>query len=359
MIRIENNPVPAARVRQMLGVKELTSPLTMTNQVVASIKELLRSGRRIMTVDFALGRFCGALQEAGIKPNIIAGLLKLNFDHHDGANPGRTATEVTMARLEKYPKLFVGDYAVLSDQVIDADNVCATFTALNPVLAIKHRTDLIEAARYGDYYDNVGEAGLRLALSIDALRFGKNKFGTPFFKLTAEQQGELFNEIMETLPKILDDSSRFKELYGSELSKLRNEAERAISHQLVRPVNDQVAVVDDPGLPRPVAYQVSDRAIVISRKDLGGGRFSYNPVGLNPRVAEYDLSGLWERLRNLENRERTQQGQKTLADRDNWGGREVAGGSPKDEKIGSILNLQQVASEISVYLAEQARRTPR
>jgi len=339
--------------RQKVGGIELRSPLTAANQVVPTIKSLIDSGVRIFTVDFGLGRFKAALAEAGINQNLISGLMDLNLDHHDGINSGKTATEVTLEKIAKYPKLFKGNYVVLSDQVIDADNVCATFAALNPEMARTYQDILTGAARYGDYYDNVSDAAMKIVLTIDAMRFGKNKFGQPFFRLTPEQQGELFNEILETMPRMLTSSEQFKDIYEGELAKLKAETERAQKEKLIANVNDKVAVVDDPKLPRSVMYQLSDRAVVISRRDLGEGRFSYNPVGLNPRVANTNLSGLWERIRNLENSERVKKGLPTIDTSMSWGGREVAGGSPKDDKIGSILTLEQLARTIQEYIAEQ------
>lgn len=124
---------------------------------------------------------------------------------------------------------------------------------------------------------------------------------------------------------------------------------------MIRQVNEHVAVIDEAAFPRSVAYQVTDRAIVISRRQIVDDRWTYNPVGLNPRIASYNLSGLWENLRILENSERVKRGLIPLEPAQNWGGREVAGGSPKDDAIGSGLTLEQVASTISRYLAEQPR----
>ena len=336
--------------RQSIGAVELKSPLTAANQVVATIKSLINSGALIMTVDFALGRFKNALAEAGVSRKIIDTLIKLNLDHHDGINPGKTATEVALAKIERHPRLFYGNYVVLSDQVIDADNVCGTFALLNPGMAKQYKAILAGAARYGDYYDKVNDAAMKLVLTIDAMRFGKNKFGQPFFKLTAEQQGELFNEILEAMPKMLANIEQFKDLYEGELAKLKSEEERAIKENLIVPVSDHVAVVDDPKLPRSTMYQLSDRAVVISRTDLGDGKSIYNPVGLNPRVADYNLLGLWQKLRNLENSERAKKGIPALDDNQNWGGREVAGGSNRSETIGSILTLEQVAQAIEEFI---------
>lgn len=334
--------------RQKLGEFELKSPLVAANQVVSTLKSLLAYKFRVFTIDFALSRFKVPLSEAGLPNATISKLMAGNLDHHDGKNPGLTATEVVFKHLDQLK----GNYAVVSDQVIDADNVCATFAAFNPRMAAAFKSVLTEIARYGDYYDKASDGAMKIVLTIDAMRFGKNKFGLPFFRLSTEQQGELFNDILEAMPRMLKDISQFAEHYEGELVKLKSETERAVQDSLIVPVNQYVAVVDDAKLPRSVMYQLSDRAIVISRKDLGNGRFTYNPVGLNPRVADHNLSGLWERIRALENSERANKGLPPLDVSQSWGGREVAGGSPKDETIGSILTLNQLADLIREYFTQ-------
>lgn len=336
-------------IRQRIGKVTLHSPLTPANQVATTLAQLAKAGVRVFTLDFALGRFRTALREASLSEHKIADLMRDNLDHHDGNNPGSTATEVAIRSMGK----FKGKYAVVSDQTIDADNVCATFVALNPRMARAHKEILAEVARYGDYFDEVSEPAMRLVLTIDAMRFGKNRFNKPFFLLTPDQQGELFNEILAIMPKMLTNIGLFRELYEGELGKLNAARQRGRAEGLVQAVNEFIAVVDDIAFPRAVAYQLSDKAIVISRKDLEKGRFTYNPVGLNPRIADYDLTGLWERLRNLENQERVKRGLPALEAEQSWGGRNVAGGSPKDESIGSILTLDQVANEIKAFLLEQ------
>jgi|GEM_PF-3124928 len=336
-------------LRQRIGKMTLNSPLIPANQVATTLAHLIKAGVRVFTLDFALGRFRTALREAGLSEQKIASLMRDNLDHHDGNNPGLTATEVAIRSISQ----FKGKYAVVSDQTIDADNVCSTFVAMNPKMARAHKAILTEVARYGDYFDEVSESAMQIALTIDAMRFGKNKFNKPFFLLTPEQQGELFNEILAKMPKMLTDIGLFREMYEGELAKLNAARERGRAEALIRPVNEFTAVVDEPAFPRAIAYQLSDKAIVIGRKDLGVGKFNYNPVGLNPRVANYDLTGLWERLRNLENKERAKKGLPALEVNQSWGGREAAGGSPKDEGIGSILTLDQVANEIRQYLLEQ------
>lgn len=141
-------------------------------------------------------------------PDIVSCLIENNFDHHDGNNPWKTSTEVVFGQLNRLK----GTYAVIADQVIDADNVCATFASLNPKMAGAHRRLLIEVARYSDYYEEVSDAAMRVALTIDAMRFGENKFGHPFFKLSPEQQGELFNEILDKIPQMLTRIELFKSL---------------------------------------------------------------------------------------------------------------------------------------------------
>ncbi|MBI5399046.1 hypothetical protein HZB07_00315 [Candidatus Saganbacteria bacterium] len=125
----------AAETRYLAGT------LTPANQVVERIKTLLAEGRRVATVDFALGRFVKDLRAAGISEKAIAQLQQDNFDHHDGNNPGKTATEVVFENISERASLTRATrrIAVIADQVIDPDNVLATFAAQNPEMALHHR----------------------------------------------------------------------------------------------------------------------------------------------------------------------------------------------------------------------------
>ncbi|NQU18488.1 MAG: hypothetical protein HQ564_10560 [Candidatus Saganbacteria bacterium] len=346
---------PAIKIK---GVK-LTSPLIPAGQVVSVIKKLTAQKTRVITVDFALGRFEQSLGKEGIQANTIHTLLRHNLDHHDGSNPGKSATEVAVEALLANPEWFSGDYAVISDQVIDVDNVCATFIALSAKLGFRlteqDKALLTEASRYGDFIDRVSDRALKIALTIDAMRFGKNSFGKPFYLLTPEQTQELFNEIISQIPRMLTSLASFSELYQSEFDKLKSETERAIRDSLIKTIGDLVSLVDDPDLPQPVVYQIKDCAVTIRRKKEGKDRYTYNPIGLNSRMAEYDLSGLWEIFRELENEERERQDLPTLKAEESWGGREVAGGSPKGREIGSVLTLPQVTSTIETFIVKQIK----
>jgi len=339
-------------LKQQIGKLHIKSPIIDHKWLAPTIKSALDSKMKVVTVDFALGRSRSALQNAGISETNIASLMKFNFDHHDGINTGKTATEVTLSKISTLK----GKYIVLSDSVIDADNVCATFAAMNPKKAKLHADVLKQVARYGDYYDEAGDHAMKAVLTIDSMRFGKNKFGKPFFLLNQAQKEQLFNDILENMPKMLDSISSFKELYEGELGKLSAARERALAKNLAKPVSVSVAVVTEDAFPRAVAYQISDRQIVISMKDLGDGKFNYNPVGVNPRVADRDLSGLWGKLREAENKKRLQLRMRALDPSESWGGRNVAGGSAKDQAIGSILTLEEVTKIIEDYLTEQNKR---
>lgn len=346
---------PRLPVIQKYGSYSLNSPLVLSKDVVPTIMQFLKSQKtpgHIFTIDFSLRRFSSELQKMGLSSTRLDLLLKDNLDHHDGLNPGMTATEVVFKSIHKFRGT---NNLIISDQVIDADNVCATFAALNPKMARDHQKTLAEVARYGDYFDKISDGATKIALTIDAMRFGKNRFNLPFFKLTPEQQGELFNDILSQMPEMLTNIPRFADHYEGELAKLNGWRKRTRNEGLIKSASKNVDVIDVDGFPRSVAYQESDKAIVISMKALGGGRFTYNPVGANPRIANLDLKGLWERLRDLENSEREKRGTRRLEPSESWGGREVAGGSAKDENIGSVLTLEQVTQEIENYLRETSQ----
>ncbi|MFC1496826.1 DUF6687 family protein, partial [Candidatus Margulisiibacteriota bacterium] len=254
--------------------------------------------------------------------------------------------------------LFKGNYTVIADQAIDADNVCATFAAMSKKLGFNliesDKKLLAEASRYGDYFDKVSDQAMKIALTIDAMRFGKNKFEKPFFMLTPEQNQELFNEIMEAMPRMLINIEQFKDLYETELNNLKSAAKRAVEENLIKRVTDNVVVLDE-ALPPQAVYQVSDCKVAVYRTDLGEGRFNYNPIGKNPRTNDKDLTKLWEKFREAENQERVKRGLSPLDPSNSWGGRDVAGGPPKDQSVGSILTLEQVTSIIERCLAGEKK----
>src|SRR3989339_430661 len=349
--------VSVSRIMPAIKGVTLASPLVGQKELVQTISSLVCSRTRVITVDFALGRSRQALSDAGVGD--ISSLLVGNFDHHDGANPGKTATEVAIHAYETRRSEFTGDYAVIVDH-IDLDSVCSTFVALSPKLEF-NLTDtdkklLSAASRYGDYIEEVGDDAMKLALTINAMIFGKNSFHLPFFKLSPLDQQKLFNDVLDAIPLMLNNIEGFSDLYEGELAKLKAARELAISKGTIIPywTGEEVSLVTDASLPPVVIYQADRHALTIRIVSSQEGRNTY-VVGQNPTMADFDLTGLWVNLRIAENKKRREWRLPILLDQDSWGGRNVAGGSAKNQDTGSILTPTDISVEITKYLREQLR----
>lgn len=354
------------------------SPLTFTDNVVQAIAESLSKdqNRPVVTIDFSIGRFeeslKKALQEASIGDieTLWANLKIWNLDHHDGNNPGATATEVVLQNKELFG--IPPSPLILSDQGIDLDNICATYLALNPDKIDSPWGDtLAKVARYGDYLESIDGLPLKIALTINAMIYGKNKFERACSKCTRENQKELFQDILTQLPEIIQNVGKFETYYSKEYEKINNNKSILELAKKTIPLWEEMNSINIKeteitlkkfsgardilfinGNSDPISiYQTFNEKIVVrySEKD---GIFSYNPVGLNPRSYAQNVSliGLWEVLRTAENVERKGRGQAPLSSDENWGGREVAGGSSKNPDIGSILPPERVAEITQKYL---------
>lgn len=339
---------PQVRVKQ----KGHYTPLIPLSKRVSVIEEAVKAGTRVYTVDFALERYYEALS---LDQAQVGALQRDNIDHHDGKNPGKCSTELALARVAEQPNDFKDpdSYLVVSDSIVDHDNILATFTLLNPESALAHRDEIAQAARYGDYPGTaVSKEGRRLALIIDAMLNGQNAYGIPMRKLDRDQKGRLFNEILRDIGLILENPSEGDCLHH--YSKRRLAKQRVMLEQdgVLTRVFSKVDLISKSGINVNLLYDVSGAEVVVHSRDIGEGKYHYPTVGRNERLCQADLSLLWERLRTLENQKRESAGLSALDAKDNWGGREETGGSSKDKDIGSLISPEELAREIENYLSQ-------
>ncbi|MFA4967267.1 MAG: DUF6687 family protein [Candidatus Margulisiibacteriota bacterium] len=221
------------RPAQQIGLRSnyvLTSPLTPGEKLVGTIKDLLDAGvKRVLTVDFALGKFYKSkLLDAGIHPVAVDRLLADNlgdpFALSDGNNPAKTATEITLAKMAGESRLLSAlmkkqGVVVLTNKYIVVDNVCATFALLNPKMARAHQDILEQAARFGRYCDKVSDRAMMVSYTIEEMMSGSNKFGKPHYTLSDGKKRALFNEILKAMPAMLTNIERFGHLYEKRLNE--------------------------------------------------------------------------------------------------------------------------------------------
>lgn len=181
-------------------------------------------------------------EEIGGTPNIIVDgsatkgtLLTLSHWPKSGC-PDALLADTSTAIVYKYldsPWLQVAAEAV-SNNHFDEDGLLGMFALLQPELGAKHRSLCIDVAQAGDFGVFLSRQAAQIAFTINAL--GKLQTSTlpaDVFALPyPEQAARLYVSLLELLPELLTDTSRFKALWEPEDARLE-ETERLFGRGLI------------------------------------------------------------------------------------------------------------------------------
>ena len=169
-------------------------------------------------------------EELGSRPNIIVDgaaspstVLTLSHWPKSGtpaALKRDTSAEIVFAYLDS-PSLHVKAEAV-SNNHFDEDGLVGVYTLLNPANAEKHRELLLDVARAGDFGTYRHRDAARIAFAISAFADSEQSplpgelFALPYSAMAAE----LYQRLLEVLPRLLVNPADYKMLWEAEDARL-------------------------------------------------------------------------------------------------------------------------------------------
>jgi len=222
-------------------------------------------------------------RDVGHEPNIIADgapldSTVLNLSHWPVNDTPKalkqdTSTATVFAYLDS-PQ-FHQDVDIVSNNHFDADGLFSMFTLIRPELALRHRALLLGAAMAGDFGVFVDRNAARLSFVIEAFA---DKRVSPladksFSGCEAQQTIELYQQMLDRLPNILDDLDAYRDFWKDQDAHLR------ASEALIE--NGSVSIEEDKGLDLAVVHIPVDVPVRTIRRYLQTERASIHPFAIH------------------------------------------------------------------------------
>ena len=292
----------------------------------------------------------------GDAPNIVVdgygnASTVLTLSHWPGsATPGDLkddlSTQIAFRYLDKARPVAAD---AVTNNHYDEDGLCGIYAVLNTDDAQRRRDRLIDVASAGDFgvYRDADSARIAFALMAYA-DADRSPLAAQLHTGYHEQTAILYEELLGTLPQLIDDPHHFRDLWEAEDADLQRTYQQIDAHEIT--IEEQpdidLAVVTAPAGPKPHEYAINNRTrrmrILTMQPHRYELRYRYETWVVyvsEPVAPRVDLAALVERLN---------------ADDPGWGFDGVDDITPRLKRDGeSALPPDGFTAEVERFLRQQ------